>query len=131
MSTKEILFRGKRLNNGVWVEGLPSYGINGNIGDMVVYKGFCNCSTIEVKPETVCQYRGLDDKNSKKIFEGDICIICSSSIDEEDGYFVVKWNNEESRFFLDGEGIAVDFGSYYTYEIEVIGNIYDNPELLN
>lgn len=42
MRTREILFRGKRLDNRVWVEGLPSYGINGNMGDMVVYKGFCN-----------------------------------------------------------------------------------------
>ena len=130
MNTREILFRGKRTYNREWVEGLPSYDINGNMGDIVVYKGFCDCLTVGVKPETVCQYIGLDDKNDKKIFEGDICIIRSSSIDEEDGYFVVKWDNEESRFFLDGDGITVDFGSYYTHEIEVIGNIYDNPELL-
>ena len=131
MSTKEILFRGKRLNNGVWVEGLPSYDINGNMGDIVVYKGFCNCPTVGVKPETVCQYIGVNDKNDKKIFEGDICIIRSSSIDEEDGYFVVKWDNEISRFCFDGDGITVDFGRYYSHEIEVIGNTYDNPELLN
>lgn len=131
MRTREILFRGKRLYHGEWVEGLPSYDINGNMGELVVYKGFCNCSTIDIDHETVCQYIGLNDKNDKKIFEGDICIIRSSSIDEEDGYFVVKWDNEESRFSLDGDGITVDFGSYYSHEIEVIGNIYDNPELLN
>ena len=50
---------------------------------------------------------------------------------EEDGYFVVKWDNEISRFCFDGDGITVDFGRYYSHEIEVIGNTYDNPELLN
>ena len=131
MRTRDILFRGKRTYNGEWVEGLPSYDINGNMGDIVVYKGFCNCPTVGVKPETVCQYIGVNDKNDKKIFEGDICIIRSSSIDEEDGYFVVKWDNEISRFCFDGDGITVDFGRYYSHEIEVIGNTYDNPELLN
>ena len=71
MRTREILFRGKRTYNGEWVEGLPSYDINGNMGDIVVYKGFCNCPTVGVKPETVCQYIGVNDKNDKKIFEGD------------------------------------------------------------
>ncbi len=138
MRTREILFRGKRLDNGVWVEGYLWTGSNftcitpHNIGisyddDSKRVVAFAN----EVDSKAVCQYIGMNDENDKKIFEGDICIIRSSSIDEEDGYFVVKWDNEESRFSLDGDGITVDFGSYYTHEIEVIGNIYDNPELLN
>ena len=128
---REILFRAKRIDNGEWIEGLPSCDINGNLTEFEVYRGFANCEIADVDSETVCQWTGLTDKNNRKIFEGDICIIRSSSIDEEDGYFVVKWDNEISRFCFDGDGITVDFGRYYSHEIEVIGNTYDNPELLN
>ena len=85
---------------------------------------------VETDPETVCQWTGLADKDGRKIFEGDICKIHSGPIDEEDGCFSVEWDEGDARFALYGEGLTVDFGNYHGHECEVIGNIFDNPDLL-
>ena len=127
---REILFRAKRIDNGEWIEGLPSCDINGNLTEFEVYRGFANCEIADVDSETVCQWTGLTDKNNRKIFEGDICKIHSGPIDEEDGCFSVEWDEGDARFALYGEGLTVDFGNYNGHECEVIGNIFDNPDLL-
>ncbi len=127
---REILFRAKRIDNGEWIEGLPSCDINGNLTEFEVYRGFANCEIADVDSETVCQWTGLTDKNNRKIFEGDICKIHSGPIDEEDGCFSVEWDEGDARFALYGEGLTVDFGNYHGHECEVIGNIFDNPDLL-
>ena len=85
---------------------------------------------MDAVPETVCQYTGLTDKDGRKIFEGDICEIHSSSIDEEDGCFSVEWNEEKAGFDLCGESLAVDFDCIFGHECEIAGNIFDNPGLL-
>ena len=127
---REILFRAKRIDNGEWIEGLPSCDINGNLTEFEVYRGFANCEIADVDSETVCQWTGLTDKNNRKIFEGDICKIHSGPIDEEDGCFSVEWDEGDARFARYGEGLTVDFGNYHGHECEVIGNIFDNPDLL-
>ena len=127
---REILFRAKRIDNGEWIEVLPSCDINGNLTEFEVYRGFANCEIADVDSETVCQWTGLTDKNNRKIFEGDICKIHSGPIDEEDGCFSVEWDEGDARFALYGEGLTVDFGNYHGHECEVIGNIFDNPDLL-
>ena len=127
---REILFRAKRIDNGEWIEGLPSCDINGNLTEFEVYRGFANCEIADVDSETVCQWTGLTDKNNRKIFEGDICKIHSGPIDEEDGCFSVEWDEGDARFAMYGEGLTVDFGNYHGHECEVIGNIFDNPDLL-
>lgn len=124
------LFRAKRTDNEEWIEGLPSYDINGNLTEFEVYRGFANCEIADVDSETVCQWTGLTDKNNRKIFEGDICKIHSDSIDEEDGCFSVEWDEGDARFALYSVGLTVDFGNYHGHECEVIGNIFDNPDLL-
>ncbi len=132
MSAREILFRGKRVDNGEWMEGLPRYDIDGNVAEIYVFNGYACCYGFEVDPETICQYTGLTDENGRKIFEGDICEIHTLHIDEEDGPFVVGWNDRCAKIILSGEGLVTDFDTFVDdSDCEVIGNIFDNPELLD
>ena len=127
---REILFRGKRKKGDKrWVEGDLLHGYSGFVITNRYYAG----SSFEVVPETVGQYTGLTDKNGKKIFEGDIL---SGHFDDLSPMFPT----EESR----GEVVWHDFGWHIkdSYGIDpadqkwikrhykVIGNIYDNPELM-
>lgn len=120
---REMLFRGKPLGN---LHGKFIYGSLGviDIDLCAIY----HCFEFEddemqlVDPETVGQYTGLTDKNGKKIFEGDIVKYKNSSpceIAYIDSQFVMMWKN----FYRNFERV-------YDDEIEIIGNIHDNPELL-
>ena len=71
------------------------------------------------------QYIGVDDKNGKEIYEKDIVLI-----DGEDEYFVVEWDGDAARFVMNSETLTVDFDNYWGYQIEVIGNVYENADLL-
>lgn len=135
---REVLFRGKRIDNGEWLEGdllTPTQE-----GFLQVYEISDTHSVMgdryEVEPETVGQYTGLTDKNGKKIFEGDIIRIDSSCYDDiyitkvfdYNGTLCVDiWHRE-----YDQTAIAFAFDDWDTTgdEVEVIGNIHDNPELL-
>lgn len=132
---REILFRGKRIDNRKWVYGdLLSYTTGGF--DIVDYADQIRMDNHRVIPETVGQFTGLTDKNGKKIFEGDIV----SENDFHGGVYlfreqpkkniVVKYEvgailGKRAGFSLDAN---VEKGVYCG---EVIGNIYDNPELLS
>ena len=85
---------------------------------------------IEVYQETVCQYTGLDDKDKRKIFEGDILRIETENLSEKDGCFVVEWSEPGSCFVACGKSYLAHFDNAYEDCREVIGNIFDNPELL-
>lgn len=126
---REILFRGKSDIGNVWEYGYLSvqYDEDENKGVFIEKE---NGVKFPVIPQTVGQYTGLTDKNGKKIFEGDIVIIETTNVDAEDGNFIVEYENGEARYVLNGETLTFDFDSIYSIEIEVIGNICDNPELL-
>lgn len=130
---REILFRGKRTDNGKWCEGYLSKSRDENkqLKLCIDYeeKGVM-CSSIVI-PETVGQYTGLKDKNGKRIFEGDI-VYCKSRLDNAN--MVVIFECGQFRMVL-----SENYRNYQTnsgfYDIncfdkEVIGNIHDNPELL-
>lgn len=132
---RDILFRGKRIDNGEWVYGdllsIPTenktniiekdpYGIN--------YK---------VIPETVGQYTGLTDKNGKKIFEGDIlkCLtddfVGTVIYNKNTASFIVEIKNSNSEFFHYSSLNKGDITRpLQLQETESVGNIHDNAELL-
>lgn len=129
---REILFRGKRIDNGEWVYGafVPD-ALEQTHGEMVTW-GFIrryqpnrtveSVEMIEVHRYTIGQYTGLHDKNGKRIFEGDIVKDCDTGTIK-----TVLWH--KSCFILrDTKGFYQ--WTYYEDEHEVIGNIHDNPELL-
>ena len=128
MMNREILFRGKRVDNGKWTYGSLSVYNDGSTeirapdeNDMF-YGHF-------VRPETVGQYIGLTDKNGQKIFEGDI--IRGMGNRAMTDYFQIRWSAAICSFTA-GEGKCVwpclDQDTVAQYE--VVGNIHDNPELL-
>lgn len=107
---REILFRGKRTDNGEWVYGNLVRGCDEKYAYIVEFgnKELCR-NYINVKPDTIGQYTGLIDIYGVKVFEGDI----------------VK------RFwFSKRAGMKFTTFDYDSEEFEVIGNIYDNPELI-
>ena len=127
---REILFRGKRKDNGEWVCGYLWVGndsvyITPNTVGVTYYEKEQRIMAFayEVNPSTVCQYTGLTDKNGKKIFEGDIVKIGL-------GQYEVWWNYDNCSFTLSSSRESRGLYLHHNETIEVIGNIYDNPELI-
>ena len=140
---REILFRGK-MDNGEWVYGsfcmdaLEQFnGLCGVDGFIRLYdKAKGKMQTYEVDRETVGQYTGLKDKNGKRIFEGDIVAQNWYDYDEprDDSFGKVVFCEYDCSFSVmdvnkDGFMPLGRCGSYH-WEVEVIGNIHDSPELL-
>ncbi len=130
---REILYRGKAINRdkgyhlsnykeGEWVYGLVTQLNEKLPSEMTDINGISN---IEVDYETIGQYTRLTDKNGTMIFEGDIVDILTEN--EEIGVVVF----DDGGFEVKADGFVVDFHSNINgTDLEVIGNIYDNPELL-
>lgn len=139
---KEILFRGKRVDNGEWAfgdliarenkyyihpQGNYSFQVDGVLSRLIVL--------YEVIPETVGQFTGLTDKNGKKIFEGDI-------VKEWSSHWKTPLKTEINIYEVVCEYLGslhlirkTEYGEnstplYRRSVVEVIGNIYDNPKLL-
>lgn len=84
-----------------------------------------------IDSDTAGQYIGMTDKNGKEIYEGDIVIIRDGQLDEEDGFFVIKYDEGTARFVLNGDSLEYDFDSIDQKKCEITGNIYENLELLD
>ena len=115
---RDIEFRGKREDNGRWAYGDLVHDIPGN--PMIeVRGGEYDGDDLMVIPETVGEYTGLKDKNGAKIFEGDI-------VRHKGMELPVRWDTEKAGFFIGDD----KYWMMNSIDIEVIGNIHDNPELL-
>lgn len=136
---REILFRAKRIDNGEWAEGyLFDDGMaeveHYFVGRIVVepYKGtacddwdITGIDFCEVNPETLCQYTGLKDKNGNRIWENDIVRIGANTL--------VRWSEKYAGWCLIQRYWIHEhfFGeAFEAKECEVVGNIFDNPELM-
>lgn len=129
---REILFRGKRVDNGEWVE-VFFCGQNSSSMFSCPHE---EANIIEkdagwwhlVDLETVGQYTGLKDKNGKRIFEGDIL----EYVDNDGMVQYISVVFEECAFLIEDHGVTDTdlLTSYVCLDLKVIGNIHDNPELL-
>lgn len=126
---REILFRGKRVDNNEWVYGFlsKSRGNNHFLSLCIDHEENGVMLSSIVEPETISQYTGLTDKNGVKIFEGDIVRyngekhIVVFETRGETGYFGIKIDHIETWGFCLSVPAKL---------MEVIGNIHDNPELV-
>ena len=117
---ERYLYKAKRLDNGEWVQGYLIYSFTGVPIIVTEYDHILMLVTrYEVDPKTICQCTGLKDKNSKLIWENDIM---KYQWDGKTKIDVVKY---ESPMFSYKNVIR-----WSLYQDEVIGNIFDNPELL-
>ena len=126
---REFLFRGKGKYDGEWVQGFLIGLYDPTIKENTIKHAYIKDGTIfdrayGVIPETVGQYTGLTDKNGTKIFEGDI-LKCDYAT------FVAKWDEKNARFlgFIIGKEQAIIYVGREP-KAEIIGNIHDNPELM-
>ena len=118
---REILFKAKRTDNGEWVEGNL---ITNEKNENQKYIGYIfdernevieDFDIVEVVPDTLCQYTGFTDKNSKKIWENDLLGHKLNRVEFLNGTYCI--NGDRSLFFEANTN-------------EVIGNIFDNQEML-
>nr|DAO05131.1 MAG TPA: YopX protein [Bacteriophage sp.] len=147
------LFRGKRIDNGEWVIGnriddgvtgqvfIHAVGNSVNESDKVGEEGCLQFVAFEVAPSTICQCTGLKDKNGKLIWENDVVKDLFS-----DTYAPIRYGSYQNCFDstkAEHIGFYVDWSGKYTknyrkdlgyfihmVDAEAIGNIFDNPELL-
>jgi uncharacterized phage protein (TIGR01671 family) len=131
---REILFRGKRIDNVEWVEGYLYITHNGEY-EIGYYDAEVNIErlTYIVDPATVGQYTGLTDKNGKRIFEGDVVSTDIARpylvVEFRDGCFMFNCNDGGEDYYDIMLPILKEPQTIYQYG-EVIGNIHDNPELV-
>ncbi len=129
--SREIIFRGKIIDNSGWAYGslvveVDKNYIALNINDNIKRDDY-DVYMVEVIPKTVGQYAGLHDKNGKEIYEGDIveitrpCILERGEVKFINGCFVIK--SKDTLLMLYQCEIN-------NFKLKVIGNIYDNLELL-
>lgn len=140
---RDIIFRGKRVDRkNEWIYGgycskpettyCTEEDYKRNIVNMTDWGLPDILTPYEVIPDTVGQYTRIKDRNGVKIFEGDIVAFPSRSNNEK--YGVVKYSDENAKYYFEYNNICYNldrwFSWFYGNMIEVVGNIYDNPELL-
>lgn len=123
------LFKAKSLDNGEWVTGSYVYTFTPGRGHVVGIMGDThfiveeNGNIVPINEDTICQCTGLKDKNGNLIWENDI-------IKDNVIYGVVRWDEVNARYIVDDREDGYQDYSEWWHECEVIGNIFDNKELL-
>ena len=131
---REILFRGKSKDNGNWIEGYYVCDESGQEMEQAAAYIYhlnqhpCGWSLIryEVYPESVSEFTGLTDKNGTKIFEGDIVSI-SGELQE---IYTCVWEEYNFGYEFANKTMSFSLACVGSDDIEIIGNIHDNSELL-
>ena len=137
--SREILFKAKRIDNGEWVEGSYLYTCIDEKTCHIVgvlkqnyYIVLKNRFVVEIDLTTLCQYTGLTDYDGKKIFEKDIIRLHDMTAED----YIVGWRKDMGAYVLcdiNKKAKLIDLVGdcvQETHYVEVIGNIFDNPELL-
>lgn len=137
---REIVFRGKRINDGKWLEGNLLVWLDGETDIFVRDPGDSECQLkFSVYPDSVGQYTGLKDNKGKKIFEGDIVRFEDAEADFEgyhDNVFVnqgIVWLSPwDEVLFTNRQTVEMDdlYINEGAIDAEVVGNEFDNPELI-
>ena len=130
---REILFRGKRIDNGEWEYGGCVFTEN-KVCLIYNQTHSIDLQGCTVEENSVGQYTGLTDKNGKKIFENDICRYDNGEeFKDKDRFsnYVVQWDSVNTRYVVVDEWNCEDIlDDFFSRHAVVIGNIHDTPELL-
>lgn len=121
------LYKAKKIKDRQWIEGYLIYSFTGAPFIVTEYDHILALvARDEVDPETICQCTGLKDKNGELIWENDI-----AWDSDERAFYEIVWNQEDMCWNVeDADGHKSEFEECYVSTLEVNGNRFDNPELL-
>ena len=131
MAVRTIIFRGKRIDNGEWVEGSYCHAekLDRSGDEHFIIEYSANGSSHRVDPDTVGQYTGLKDKNGKRIFEGDI-VRCGTGRICKVIFFISPGVSGFDLVPIGGFDAPPPHNWSLFADTEIIGNIHDNHDLL-